>query len=445
MMRFLIGFLLSSAVAFGCALCALYTPTSHVSVAFSVEENTLKEISITWEFSEDFTRQTLQNYDANGNARFDPQELETVKMALLDYIGQKNHVTELSHYIGTEHNTRIPLHVSHDTLYVQGEKLFYMYTVPTTVPLAAGLVLKAEFYDAGGFFDFRVAPQSPYKITPQLWVSANINNFVVYYEFGTSPTHYAYAPPPQNDVAERSSYLAFLEAKLLATTDQLKALLKEATQRPSLGTLFPLVLVAFLYGFFHAAGPGHGKTLVGSYYVAQGGRWQEALWLSLRIGVVHVLGAFLLVLVSFYGIQTFVSKLLSDVTLYTTRLSATFIILIAFWMLASRLVKRDHEHACGCHACRPKSGWGIVLAAGMVPCPGTVVIFILTFTLGSYTAGILGALSMALGMSTVIFAAALLGQSINTSSRWKGLSLALEWAAIVLLLGLGVLMLVASF
>jgi len=444
-MRFLGLFLISVSFAFGCALCSLYTPTTHVSMAFSVSDNTINEISITWEFSEEFTQQTLQNYDANDNETFDPPELETVKGVLLDYLVGKNYVTELSHYTGTEHNTRIPLHVKHDNLTIQAKKLFYAYSVPASVPLHPGLVIKGEFHDAGGFFDFRIAPQSPYKITPSLWVSVNINNFVGYYKFDTSPTHYAYAPSPEKVTPERSSYLAFLETKLLAYTDQLKALLKEATQRPSFGTLFPLVLVAFLYGFFHAAGPGHGKTLVGSYYVAQGGRWQEALWLSLRIGVVHVLGAFLLVLVSFYGIQTFVSKLLSDVTLYTTRLSATFIILIAFWMLATRLVKRDHKHACGCQACRPKSGWGIVLAAGMVPCPGTVVIFILTFTLGSYTAGILGALSMALGMSTVIFTAALLGQSINTSSRWKGLSVILEWAAIVLLLGLGILMLLASF
>lgn len=446
-MRFLVLAWLVSIHAFGCALCALYTPTSHVSLAFSVKDDTFEEVVITWEFSKEFTAQTLQNYDKNGNGTFEEEELRVVKEVLLEYIGQRNHLTQLSYYIGTQTSARIPLHVKDDRLWTQSEQLFYTYTIPFALPLEPSLVLKAEFYDQGGFFDFRIAPQSPYKITPQLWVSANINNFVGYFEFNPTPTHYPHsiAPLAQESSTLRSSWLAFLEEKLKTYSEQIKTMLQEATRNPSLGTLAPLLLVSFLYGLFHAAGPGHGKTLVGSYYLARGGRWSEALWLSVRIGVVHVLGAFLLVLVSFYGVQTFVSKLLSDVTLYTTRIAATFIILIGFWMLGNKFFNRGHDHHCGCSACKPRTGWGIVLAAGMVPCPGTVVIFILTFTLGSYLAGFLGAVSMALGMSTVIFSAALAGQSLGTLGQWKKLSAVFEFLAIGILLVLGTLMLLGSF
>jgi len=446
-MRFLVLVWLASIYAFGCALCALYTPTSHVSLAFSVKNDTFEEVVITWEFSKEFTAQTLQNYDKNGNGTFEEEELRVVKEVLLEYIEQRNHLTQLSYYVGIQTSTRIPLHVKDNRLWTQNEQLFYTYTIPFVFPLEPSLVLKAEFYDQGGFFDFRIVPQSPYKITHQLWVSANINNFVGYFEFDPTPTHHPHtiAPLVQESPVSKSSLLGLLEEKLKAYSEQIKAMLQDSIQNPSLNTFAPLLFVSFLYGLFHAAGPGHGKTLVGSYYLARGGRWSEALWLSVRIGVVHVLGAFLLVLVSFYGVQTFVSKLLSDVTLYTTRIAATFIVLIALWMLGSKFFNRGHDHHCGCSACKPKTGWGIVLAAGMVPCPGTVVIFILTFTLGSYLAGFLGAVSMALGMSTVIFFAALAGQSLGALGKWKKFSSLFEFVAIGILLLLGTFMLLGSF
>jgi ABC-type nickel/cobalt efflux system permease component RcnA len=46
--------------------------------------------------------------------------------------------------------------------------------------------------------------------------------------------------------------------------------------------------------------------------------------------------------------------------------------------------------------------WGVVLSAGMVPCPGTVTIFIFALSSGEYLLGFLSALCMSLGMSFII-------------------------------------------
>ena len=54
--------------------------------------------------------------------------------------------------------------------------------------------------------------------------------------------------------------------------------------------LFAL-LIAFLYGVLHTLGPGHGKAVIVSYFVGEGGSLRRGLWMGVRIAVLHVLAA----------------------------------------------------------------------------------------------------------------------------------------------------------
>jgi ABC-type nickel/cobalt efflux system permease component RcnA/ABC-type uncharacterized transport system substrate-binding protein len=432
---------------FGCALCAIYTPTTYVNLQFHTQDKKIEAIDVIWRFSTEFTEQTLQNYDRNANQKFDQDELSLVLDVLLEYIQDKKYLSEIGHYVGTQNTQYIPIKPAKNSIEIKDNQLVYMYTILTQIPIENKRVIRAQFHDSGGFFNFRIDQNEPIQIAQDLWAHTNANSFVGFYEIkNSSKTTYK---PPLKEVLEpskkESSWAAFLKNKLEEYSNTLKSQLQQAHKNSSFSTLAPLVFLSFIYGLFHAAGPGHGKTLVGSYYLAKGGRWLEALWLSVQIGIIHVLGAFLLVLVSFYGIQTFVSKLLSDVTLYTTRLSATLILLIGFWMLWRHFfLSHEHDHHCGCSCCKPKTNFAIALAAGLVPCPGTVVIFILTFSLGSYLAGILSAIGMAAGMSGVIFLAAILGQKLGQSNLLAKASRTFSLFAILLLLLLGFVMLFGS-
>jgi len=57
-----------------------------------------------------------------------------------------------------------------------------------------------------------------------------------------------------------------------------------------------------------------------------------------------------------------------------------------------------------------------VLTAGIIPCPGTVLLFVYAFLLKTYFSVILASISISLGMATVIFLSAFCGVSLNKAS-----------------------------
>lgn len=478
-----------------CALCALGIPKVHTTVSLGITQNKLQTIHVQWEFTDKFTKQLLEGYDVNLNNKLDSKELQAVEQVLTSYVAQKHYLSTISFYNETKHNEEakdiLPTW-SDQKLVSKNNKLLFTFSLHVKdVVLEPNSVIKIVFEDKDGFFDFRVVPQKEYQIPTGLWIIPNANfNFVFYkisgkYKAVVEKKDISQIIPDmqkQNRSAfeeeksqKISSYLLFLQEQLTSYTQNIKELMKE---KNSPLKIFSLILFSFLYGLFHALGPGHGKTLVGSYFLAKGGNWIGAFWMSLRIGIIHVAGAFVLVMVSVYFIQTFISKVLKDVTSYTTYFSAALIILIALWMLYQKLLshttkvsnpltkwslngdnnsstlmqtpqqKIHHHERCSCHTCntlplKNNNSWFVALAAGIVPCPGTVVIFLLTFVFGNYYIGFLSAIAMAFGMGVVIFVSALFAQVLHVKlqSRWKFLPSLFEYGAIFFMLIFGILLL----
>lgn len=205
------------------------------------------------------------------------------------------------------------------------------------------------------------------------------------------------------------------------------------------GALGSLLTVCFAYGFFHAAGPGHGKMLVGGYGVARRVAAMRLAGIALAASLAQALTAVALVGA---GVLVFdlTREAMTDLAdVWLERASYAAIGLIGIWLFwrgvrALRLAQpahshddhhhhHDHDHSGGtCSQCGHAHGptpeqaaqvhslrEALILVAGIAirPCTGALFVLILCWRFGIFGAGVLGALTMGLGTATVTVTAAL--------------------------------------
>ena len=74
-------------------------------------------------------------------------------------------------------------------------------------------------------------------------------------------------------------------------------------QTLNLPTVIFSLLIAFVWGGFHALSPGHGKTIVGAYLVGSRGTFKQAILLGLTVTATHTVGIFALGLLTLGSTQ----------------------------------------------------------------------------------------------------------------------------------------------
>ena len=74
-------------------------------------------------------------------------------------------------------------------------------------------------------------------------------------------------------------------------TDAVKALRAE----PSLATAWTLIFLSFLYGVFHAAGPGHGKAVISTYLLTHESQLKRGILLAVASSLMQAVTAVMIV------------------------------------------------------------------------------------------------------------------------------------------------------
>lgn len=198
------------------------------------------------------------------------------------------------------------------------------------------------------------------------------------------------------------------------------------------GALFALLSVCFAYGFFHAAGPGHGKVLIGGYGVARRVGMARLMAVALASSLAQATTAVVLVYAGVYVLNLTREAMVGLAEDLFAPVSYGAIGLIGLWLAwrglrgLRRRARHDHNHdhdhgeACDCgHAHGPDpaqvaaaTGWRetAMLIAGVAirPCTGALFLLILCWRMGIDAAGIAGAYAMGLGTATITLAVAFL-------------------------------------
>lgn len=188
------------------------------------------------------------------------------------------------------------------------------------------------------------------------------------------------------------------------------------------GSWSPLIGLAFAYGVFHAAGPGHGKAVIAGYILAGERAFRRGCALSLCAALLQAAVAGAIVGIGSLILNATAASITRAGTLIETVSFAlvALIGLVLTWRKAGRLVQLDAACGPGCshlpgpQALETMDTWreraGVVLAAGSRPCAGAVLVLVFAVSQGVPGAGVLAVLAMALG--TALTTTALAGLAV---------------------------------
>ena len=467
---------LFSYTLFGCSLCTIYSPETKVSINIEADEKKIKSADITWVLTKQFTQQLEQVYDTNQNNYLDKDELVPIQESLLDYVKDKDFLTHISYDKIVNKDVSKKIDIKNYKTYIKNSLLHFNYKIN----LNYDVIKDNAFY-------IKVDDQENYFV---LLLAKNGVKFNAPFKFAEvldrkSAIFYIDADAKNENLENAKEFEKKLEEKALLVEDskevniEQQVELKEETILSSFSkkvkdylvkiengddyALFILLGISFIYGIIHALGPGHGKSLAFSYFASNKSSFIKAFWVSQASAFVHIIGALILVMVSVFILQSMLNNFVNDSVEILTKVSAVMIMLLAAYILYNKL----KNNSCACSSCCSsheeavvKPTWSttkpsatvslkkpnfmrkdlyFVLTAGLIPCPGTVVLFIYAFMLKTYFAVILASIFISLGMGIVIFASSFLGVSIhNLSERSHKITNALEILAPVVMFLLGI-------
>lgn len=181
----------------------------------------------------------------------------------------------------------------------------------------------------------------------------------------------------------------------------------------SFKNLFPLIVISFLYGIAHAAGPGHGKVVIFSYFISQKGNIKKGMFLGFLIGLFHAVSGVTIVLSLYFVIKTAYLASFENISRHIKILSYTLVMLVGLFILINSLFnvtdkffKKNEEDTESKES--NKKLLPIALAVGIVPCPGVVIIMLFALSFNLLYIGLAMSLLMALGMGITIMIAGLI-------------------------------------
>ena len=156
--------------------------------------------------------------------------------------------------------------------------------------------------------------------------------------------------------------------------------------------------IAFAYGVLHAAGPGHGKLVVSSFFLAREARIWGGILAGTAISFLQAFSSIALVILLAVVLGGPGLDVLGR-SVWVEAVSYALIVVIGVAIAVSAL--RGHHHH---ESTQRRTGAGLVFAAGLTPCASALIVMLFAMTHGVLVVGILATLIMAIGMAITVSA-----------------------------------------
>ncbi len=266
----------------------------------------------------------------------------------------------------------------------------------------------------------------------------------------SSPFGAPRAPAPAAPVG---GVLGWIFAKQAEFYRQFSGLIRAAKADGS--AVWSLVGLSFLYGIFHAAGPGHGKAVISSYIVANDETWTRGVILSFASALLQALVAVVVVGIAAVLLSASAATMGRAVNaIEIVSYSLIIVIGLRLFLALLRTLHRptalgaaatpqphdhahNHHHAHGhdhahhahggahhhgdahedasawghAHAPEPeelagpggwKRGLSAVLAVGLRPCSGAILVLVFALAQGLFWAGVASTFVMGIGTAITV-------------------------------------------
>ena len=225
-----------------------------------------------------------------------------------------------------------------------------------------------------------------------------------------------------------------------------------------------LMFLSFGYGIFHAAGPGHGKTVISAWLLATENELKRGIFIAFLSSIIQALVAILLVSALLLIVAS-AGSTARDVAGFLESASYAMIGAMGLYLIWTALrphvqhAHHDHhdhhhhdhthdEHCGHAHVAEAKQvrgqwsltkAFSLAFAVGIRPCTGAILVLILANALGIYWAGVASTLVMAIGTFltvSIIAAIAVYSKKLamrlaSRDDRW------LDWLGFALRIGGG--------
>ncbi|MBI3445918.1 MAG: ABC transporter [Magnetospirillum sp.] len=250
----------------------------------------------------------------------------------------------------------------------------------------------------------------------------------------------------------------------------LQTMKETGSWEPALGIL----LAAFLYGIFHAVGPGHGKVVISGWFATRRARIVHGLAASLIAAMVQAASAIAVVGALAVLMSLAPRDVMNGAAWLETGSFAMIVViggLMTWRTLTGKGCGHDHGHGhghghehhhhhggecCGGHHHHPvpprnetaerNALFGIAAAVGFRPCSGAILVLLFTFANGLVVVGMLATFAMGLGVAITVAAIGLGALGLNRlvergfgQTSWGGklrTGLALAGSLAITLMGL---------